>query len=349
MSENNSFKKKIAKTLAGALVTLSYKLSGNRGLKQLFDFLCESAEQKGDYYMAYYWWPKKIANVQPIQSKQFSVEMPTHGIIITGLLKHEDDFTLNTVKFYQKLYPESKIIISTWKTQDSKIINELSKLDNVYVVLSDEPQGAESGVLHINNQLITATAGIKKAIELNCKYVLRTRTDVRIYRRDILQFLYCLVNNFPSVSSCQKQRIVTMSGRCGTMYKFYTLCDFLTYGTVEDMLSLYSIRRDNRGIEKVDTPYNELEWALNKNTPEIYLYKGYLDEKITDRDFHVNLQDYMEAVRDYFIILDEDFFQAYWFKYKYRFYWNRGREYIPEDENFDFLYWYILYNKGNKA
>lgn len=324
---------------------LAEKAGGDNGIKHALDFSCEYSEKFGTNYMGYYRWPKSCEGIERYYDQKFDLEMPRQAIMLTGLLKLEDNFTVETVNFYRRLYPKAVIIISTWDTEDKSTIKKLSELQGVYVVLSKEPE--YSGVNHINQQIKTAAEGIKKAKELGAEYVLRTRTDVRIYRRGILDFLYLQIKKH---SSGDYGRILTMSGRYSTMNTWYVLCDFLTYGTTEEMTKLYSVPYDDRILTEEEKAYDYVEKTRHLMTPESWLYKHYLDLRYGRERYGFSREDYFDAVRDCFIVIDEDFLQAYWFKHDSRFNLTGGRSYKDENgKNFDSLFWEIMNEENNKG
>lgn len=317
-------------------------LGGEGALKHVFDYICMYEEKYSRYYVAYNRWPKSVNRIENIVNEYISVQDNHIAIIVTGLLIEKDDFTFNTILLYRKLYPNVKIIYSTWNDQNKEVLNKIEKIDDVYVITTQVP--IESGVGHINYQIKSAQVGIEFARKLGVKYVLRTRSDVRIYRKRVLEYMHNILLKYEVCSPFQDRRIITMSGRCGTMNVFYVLCDFLTFGTLDDMAKLYSISLDMRKVSS-DTlkGYDYQELTKCRYTAESFLFKGYLDEIIRDTSFEMNYEDYYKAVRDYFIVLDEDLFQAYWYKYESRFEWNRGRSYEFQNEaNFDNVYWTLM-------
>ena len=90
--------------------------------------------------------------------------MEKTAIIMQGPLVREDDFTLETVKIYEKLFPGTVIIVSTWEDSAEEYVKKLSELSNCIVLLNEPPKF--SGILNLNMQVVSTLAGIKKAKEL---------------------------------------------------------------------------------------------------------------------------------------------------------------------------------------
>ena len=61
------------------------------------------------------------------------------AIIIQGPIENEDEFTLETVKIYKKIFPNTKIILSTWNTEKQSIIDKF-KRENIEIILNEIPK-----------------------------------------------------------------------------------------------------------------------------------------------------------------------------------------------------------------
>lgn len=49
------------------------------------------------------------------------------AIVMQGPIRKEDNFTYNTVKYYRDIYPNAKVIVSTWIDEDA---NDIEKYRN---------------------------------------------------------------------------------------------------------------------------------------------------------------------------------------------------------------------------
>ena len=135
--------------------------------------------------------------IRPIDSANYEV---THrlasddervtAVVIQGPLQSKDDFTLETVKIYKKIYPLSPIIVSTWHSESKKDLRDLERAGAVLVV-SNKP--INTGWGNIKLQVVSTESGLLCARELGCKYVAKTRTDWRMYRPSALQCLNSLL------------------------------------------------------------------------------------------------------------------------------------------------------------
>ena len=73
---------------------------------------------------------KKIISIIVIIFSQISNSFAEDvSIIIQGPICRKEDFTLNSVKLYNHLFPSAKVILSTWKNEDESYIDLFRKLD----------------------------------------------------------------------------------------------------------------------------------------------------------------------------------------------------------------------------
>ena len=55
-----------------------------------------------------------------------------------GPIRKEDNFTYNTVKYYRDIYPNAKVIVSTWIDEDANDIEKIQEL-GATIVLNEKP------------------------------------------------------------------------------------------------------------------------------------------------------------------------------------------------------------------
>lgn len=234
-----------------------------------------------------------------IAEKKYGDANREAAIIIQGPIVYDDDFTFRTVCYYSILFPESKIILSTWEEE-----KEHSKFERFYtlpveIVLSSPPQ--EKGVLNINYQVKSTYAGILKAKELGYKYVLKTRTDFRLYADDCLSYLHTLSEMFPSKGSAHK-RITILQPFLDIAYY---IPDYILFGDTDDMLNFWD----------AGTLYPNHTEGLNPEmlmfTRYIKILGSYVEEPLE------NLKDYIDMLCREFIIVDPATYKYYWKKYSY--------------------------------
>lgn len=270
------------------------------------------------------------------------------AIVMQGPIRKEDNFTYNTVKYYRDIYPNAKVIVSTWIDEDANDMEKIQEL-GATIVLNEKP--IDGGHLNDNFQIVSSLGGIKKARDLKVDYVAKTRTDQRLNKEGIFGYMIDLINIFePDSESKQKKRLVSLSMNYGNLFYPYFMSDFLYFGTVSDMLDLFSLPLDNRG--KFDMPLESSKRAFSNAmyAPEVYIMKHYLMRCGCSGDGTV--KDYWSAVKKYLICIDMKSVDLIWPKYEGKYCINTfyGDYFSDDDEkklktvNFDFINWLNLYS-----
>lgn len=220
------------------------------------------------------------------------------AIVLQGPLLKSHHFTLETVRIYKKHFPQALIVISTWNNEDSSYIDKIKQ--EAVVLLHDKPK--YNGPYNINFQIISTCAGIQFARDKKVQYILKTRTDQRMYNPFLLESLIDLITHFPVHDGFhQKKRLVGLS--CGNMRgDYYRLADMFLFGDTDDMLLYWA----------VDLVADQ---NLEKNiAPEAYLFREYL-KKIGGNP-SLTLQDSECAYRKHCLFIDPVLVDWYWYKYK---------------------------------
>jgi len=258
--------------------------------------------------------PKKSENVitksRNLQNKKIS-------IILQGPIEIIDNFTYETVLLYLKLFPNTDIILSTWKIDSIKLKSKFKNLleynKNFHLIENLPPK--KTGFKNINLQILTTKNAIKLAKELKCEFVLKTRTDFRIYKDNLSDFFINLLSTFRTKNNIgnQKFRIISLN-LITAKYRLYSIGDILLFGHIDDISKYWDIDYYDKEIKK----FNNIENGMIKNTPitgEVFLCTNYL-LKIGIK-LKWNLSDYWEICRDHFCIIDNDMIDGFWFKYNY--------------------------------
>ena len=269
------------------------------------------------------------------------------AIVIQGLIETKDDFTIETVRFYKKLFKGAHIIVSTWDSTPKELLNEFIK-EGCHVVINKSFKPC--GLGNVNYQICTSFSGVKKAKELGAKYVLKNRSDLRIYREYTFEYLKSLLELFP-VKDHEiplKGRIITLSGMEGQMIYVNWYQDFFYFGYTDDIYNLFDIPYDNRGEEvyarrsreyfnyKYDGLVNG-DQICQDGTPEVYITKTFLSKYISCKMDLFSSWDYHKK---YFYVIDFRTIEAIWYKYKRYIVYseNQGKKSITDRmRNFNIL------------
>ena len=230
------------------------------------------------------------------------------GIVIQGPIKKEDDFTVETIKIYKKIFNNGeKIILSTWNNEDKSIIDDI-KNNGIYVVQSQTP--TECGRGNINFQIISTQNGIKKAEELGCQYVLRTRTDQRMYAANISRYLINLLKLFPVNNEKLNSRIIALSFN-SFIYRFYGVSDMFQFGNIQDIKKYWNIplyKFDPKILQNISFSEN-----FKKYCAETYIVTNFL--RNIDKKPIFTIEDSLSTYRDIFLFIDKEQIDFYWPKY----------------------------------
>jgi len=195
-----------------SLLKLMAKTIGNHtGSYCLLDFLPRTAEQVS-------------LSVLPTDTEENEFAIVIQGPISEG-------FTPETVRIYKRLFPKAALIVSTWDDTDAVQLEDIE--ENAVLLLNRMPEVV--GMHNINCQCLSSRAGIREAQRIGARYVLKTRTDQRIYAPYALEYLKSLLEVFPldgSARQWQKERIITLNGPIDTAYAPYWIQDFFYFGTI---------------------------------------------------------------------------------------------------------------------
>lgn len=289
----------------------------------------------GDREFFTYWTrPKYAADIECKVSKVSNV-----AIVIQGPIKYENDFTVETVRLYKKMFPDTEIIVTTWSNEDKKVLDRMKEA-GATVLLSDMPKVMTGLDYSVNLQRKNTRKGLLYAKEKRYFFCAKTRTDQRIYEGSALEFCVRMLKNFPITDSniMAKGRIISTS--LGTFdNRFYNVSDLFLFGYTEDLLRYYSCPEDTREHTNGKAPEDKLLYS-KRRTGEIWFSTHYIEaigHKLlwTKKD-----NDYV--IGNYFIIVDAESMDLFWWKYTKREY--RWRTYLNRElGQVTFSDWYLMY------
>lgn len=289
-----------------------------------------------------YWKMFKISKI-PYQEKKIIFDKVDDrkkvGIIIQGPIIKEDDFTYNTIKLLLENYKNIKIILSTWKNEEKKVVEKIKNL-GIDILLNDPPI---NGLENLNLQIVSTYNGIKHFEKEKINYILKIRTDQRIYQNNTIEFFLNLLDIYPVFnSSKQTKRIIGIDiNTC--KYIPFSFSDMLQFGSTEDMEKMWNVELTTKKFTKTDRE------SLNPSIKEMQKYKNcemVLCEsflKKTDFKYEYSLFSYYKALHERFLVVDSEMIGLYWFKYNSL---NNSPIEI-EQRKIKFLDWNELYTNFN--
>lgn len=308
-------------------------------LKKLFKYCFKILEKPLSFFITFHSRPKR-ANQVGVWSDTL-VAAPEVAIVLQGPILKDEDFTLETIRLYKKIFKNTLIILSTWESEEKdtayieKVRQEISE-----IIFNKAPE--YGGPSNINFQILSTNSGIRRAKELGVQYVLKTRTDQRMYGVNSLEFLHNLIKQFPVThGSKQQARIIGVSLNC-FKFRLYDLSDMLQFGQIDDMLLYWAAdpERDTTMAvkDKIDAIFSGLKIAI----PEVYFATEFL--KKVGHTITWTLADSWQAFADRFCVVDEESVDLYWYKYA-RMKEHRYVRYseMRNDQEMSFKEWFNIY------
>lgn len=287
-----------------------------------------------DAFYTYHYRPKRADEVMNFVPES----MPNVGIVIQGPLRKEDDFTIETVKLYKKYYPDSPIVVSIWDVEESVEIQRITEISGGGVILSHFKM--EEG----NFQRTTSLAGIQKLKEQGCEYVLKTRTDQRLYAPRMLSLMTKLINRNPIRINCSALARIIVCSMSTFSDRLYNISDMVVFGKTDDVLRYFSCPEDKRDLTSLPkiTYHNYLQSRADYSKlrmGEIWFATHYIESlgyelkwTYEDSEFYRN---------ELFLIVDDAILDLYWPKYSNKEY--RWRNYYTQEDQHpvSFAEWYM--------
>jgi len=289
-------------------------------------------------YLTYHLRPKKAEDFNLESTCKIDEKI---AIIIQGPIQEKFDFLKNTLEIYKKIFKNSIIIISTWKSEDIEKINTL-KDENIYILFNDEPEKSQSNIDH---QIFSTNIALKFAMNHNAKYSIKTRAYVRINKSNLETFFISLIKTFPVKSnSLIKSRIVVPS-LITFKFRIFSLSDIVMFGETNDLLQYFDLELFRDGLKKFDLNEKEL---LKNETPvvaEIFLCARFMNK--LDNSINWNLESWWDSLKNYFCIIDNSSLDLFWHKYDWNYEYRYIRTYSDKFARaIDFQDWLSLYNNS---
>lgn len=267
------------------------------------------------------------------------------GLVLQGPLLLQDDFTVESVRYYSRVKPQVIVIVSTWEGEDAAALERIKVL-GAEIVINKKPHCP--GRSNVNYQVTSTRGGIERAIQLGCQHVAKTRTDQRIYSIPTLLSLSRILFDYPvrNSPSRQRQRIITTS-RGTSKYGPYHFSDFFIYGEINDMLEFWSPPLDYEAYHHL---WNKRSDAKSypeaiSMVPEHYIIRHYLLRDLDQLQYSVNA--WWSILADRFCVIDWSNLDVYWPKYEP----TKERSDLFVDHhvvmhNIRFLDWLALYSRN---
>lgn len=317
----------------------------------------EAIEKDSNCYVTYNLFPKSAKDLNewlPYKGR----EAEKYCIVIQGPILRKNNFTLETVRYYGRIFPGVQVIVSTWEDESLADIKKLKREKNCVVVLSKYPDCA--GIGNVNYQTVSSLNGMKAALKLGKSYALKTRSDTRVTAVGIMDILYQLLCQYPlksNVTGCQKQRLLLFNAQ---LFHPYHSSDIFFYGAVEDMIRFFG-KKLNRD-KSVENAANKM--VGNKWTYRDMFESPYGENEILMKYFEeikgsvaCDLRQWWSVLGESVIALPISFLRPIWVKYDYNheesnFFMTYRRKIMGgggmDNTKVDFTMWLDMYNNEFK-
>lgn len=282
----NDFFRKVLRGIIHVFVRIG-TLFNSKFVFECMNAICEESCSSLEGIVTYNVRPSNSDQIYELKIEQR--KLPKTFIILQGPIMVKGNFTIETILMYKKTMPQAHIVVSTWDDADADVISRIKEME-VTVLLNRVPD--KSGMGNINYQVKSTNAGLKYAKDNGAEYVLKTRTDQRLERPFLLEYLFSLLEQFPLGSGFeylnQSSRIVVGQGTTSaTMFIPYFISDFYYFGSTDDIVHYFdydlqdfqcSYEERSKLLQKwkqTDTVY---EYTA-KSAPEIMLAQNYVSLK----------------------------------------------------------------------
>ncbi len=202
------------------------------------------------------------------------------------------------------------IIVSTWSDETTIALEKIKKLNlKIKLLISDKPDNP--GIKNINLQIVSTKNAVLWAKKNKIKYLIKTRTDQRVYGTNTYKFFLSILKLFPTKSKKQKNRLIAISLN-SFKKRLYGVSDMLMFGCIEDMIKYWTPLLDNRkhiNFKKINTQFGYSKMRI----AETYLLTKYLER--INHSLKWTLQDSLTVYKNFFCIIDQLSIDLYWNKY----------------------------------
>ena len=311
-----------------------------RACNSIYESISHLQSHTKNHFLTYHLRPKFAAEINTNTANQ--IPPNKLAIIIQGPLLRTNNFTIETIKLYKKIFKGAKLILSTWTGEDKETI-EKAKYQGADVITNDLPK--TQGYGNINYQLKSTMSGLTIANELKYQFSMKTRADQRLYRHDLFDYFTALIKAFPLKESLIQHKRIVVSSFKTCKYRLYSVSDMMMFGDTRDLMSYWSADYYEKGIKPYINQQKKHNPPIIHDTPiitEIYLTVKYL-EKLGIEPLWT-LQHWWSICRDYFCIVDSIEIDQQWPKYKKLYeYWFIKDYSNPNPRSFEFADWLQLY------
>ena len=266
------------------------------------------------------------------------------SIILQGSITNYENFVIETIKIYSKIFKNSLIILSTWEDEiNNDFLLKVKNVINLKILLNKKIKTN----FNVNLQIISTSSALEYAKKQKYKFSLKTRTDCRIYNPYALIFLKLLLKTFEvKNSNFIKNRI--LSGSIDTrIFRVYGLSDICLFGETNDLAKYFLDEKYEESLLKmgmdIKSPIINDVACIN----EIFLCARYLFN--TNQNLDWTLDDWWIKCKNLFCVFDSKSIDFFWFKYHWQYEQRFLNNYTSKyNHSLQFYDWINIYNDNTK-
>ena len=256
------------------------------------------------------------------------------SIIVQGPIIRKNNFTLNTINLYLRNC-NSCIILSTWENELSTLEIKSLKKKGVNVLINRLPK--IKGPRNLNYQILSTINAIKISKLKKKFFIIKTRTDFRIYLEKFDIKILKLFNSFK-----KKNKYLRIGSTSFTLQKrLFSVSDILMFGTTKNLSDYFSKLYSDKEFLNFNSFLKKLKkekFFLKESYicfPENFLCYNYLKLKV-NKNIKYNSKNYIDSLKKYFVIIDNSILDIFWYKYNHQY------EYREYNHQLKFLDWLNL-------
>ncbi len=234
------------------------------------------------------------------------------GFVVQGPVSADTERSLACLR---RLYARETIVLSTWQDSDVALLDRLRKFCDA-VVLSVPP--IRRGGSNRNLQIASTNAGLTRARELGVRTAIKMRTDTCLMSPQ----LFSLYRSMGALLDDKAVRAAGLSGRICVPQTYtkkyfpFHVSDIVMLGDLADLARYWNVPLDERELAQADYSWGSqtLERiGMEGLLPECYLGLRFA-QAVGLRPGEEAMAAYWRLLRDYFIVVDDAWFDLYWLK-----------------------------------
>tara|TARA_B110001450_G_C17580777_1_gene464829 strand:- start:131 stop:1141 length:1011 start_codon:yes stop_codon:yes gene_type:complete len=308
-----------------------------------FSKIIKSFLKKNNYFTTSLYRPKNsIQNYK----QTFTKSNRKLGILIQGPVDKNCKFLIESIKIYKKIFPKSKILLSTWENIDIQNLNNLKKL-RIKIILNKFTKDLEYPLS--DYQIKSTYQGLVALKKMRINDVIKIRTDARIYKNNLYDYFLNLQKKFP-VNSIEKKIIskrIIVSSLLTHKFRLFGLSDIFLFGQINDLLKYFNNKYYFRFLK--ENNLKKIPPLINSTLIDgetFFCFRFLKENKI---DFNWSIKGWCSVLKKYFIVVDKEQVDLFWKKYNWKDENRNFDDKLKTSRFIDFNDWLNIYSNNFKV